>query len=118
MQAKGLKPCTFCGEKAAVAKGRDWWPFRKWYIVYCKECTAGTGAYSTEQLAKDAWNARSTAKPKAMYVGFNSHDAETRYRCPICEKPFGSWTIYGNKPNRNGTKHYCPHCETELEGLE
>jgi Lar family restriction alleviation protein len=118
MQAKGLKPCPFCGEKAAVAKGRDWWPVRKWYIVYCKECTAGTGAYSTEQLAKDAWNARSTAKPEAMYVGFNSHDAETRYRCPICEKPFGSWTIYGNMPNKNGTKHYCPHCETELEGLE
>lgn len=56
-------------------------------------------------------------KPKAIYLGFNSHDDEARYRCPVCKKPFGSWLIWSNKPNKNGIKKYCPHCETELEGI-
>ena len=54
-------------------------------------------------------------KPWAEYCGFSSHDCETWYRCPICKKTFGDWTIYHQKPNTNGTKDYCPHCETELD---
>lgn len=56
-------------------------------------------------------------KPHAIYVGFNSHDAETRYICSECGKPFGSWLIFHNEPNKNRSKHYCPFCEEELEGL-
>lgn len=57
-------------------------------------------------------------KPKAIYLGFNSHDDESRYRCPACNKPFGSWLVFLQQPNENGTKHYCPNCEVELDGLE
>lgn len=57
-------------------------------------------------------------KPKAIYLGFNSRDCESRYRCPVCKRPFGTWLILANVPNKNDTKKYCPHCETELEGLE
>ncbi len=57
-------------------------------------------------------------KPRAISVGFCSHDCEAHYKCPVCDKNFGSWTIFGQKENENGTKHYCPHCKTELEGLE
>lgn len=57
-------------------------------------------------------------KPRAIYVGFSSHDCESRYRCPCCNTPFGSWDIYNNSKNKNGTKQYCPSCKTELLGLE
>lgn len=57
-------------------------------------------------------------KPKAIYIGFSSHDCESRYKCPCCDKPFGSWEVFNNKKNENGTKHYCPSCKTELDGLE
>lgn len=57
-------------------------------------------------------------KPKAIYLGFSSHDCESRYRCPVCNKPFGSWEIFLQQPNENGTRYYCPHCETELDGLD
>lgn len=54
-------------------------------------------------------------KPKALWQSFNSHDCETYYRCPVCNKLFGDWLLFLQKPNENGTKDYCPHCETELE---
>lgn len=57
-------------------------------------------------------------KPKAIYLGFSSHDCESRYKCPCCDKPFGSWEVFNNKENENGTKRYCPICKMELDGLE
>ena len=51
-------------------------------------------------------------KPKAEYVGYNSHDCEAFYRCPVCYKTFGTWTIYGKKETR------CPHCNEELEDIK
>ena len=54
-------------------------------------------------------------KPKAIWQSFNSRDCETYYRCPVCKKVFGDWLIFLQEPNENGTKDYCPHCETELE---
>jgi uncharacterized C2H2 Zn-finger protein len=54
-------------------------------------------------------------KPKAIWHSFNSHDCETYYRCPVCNKLFGDWLIFLQEPNENGTKDYCPHCKTELE---
>lgn len=58
-------------------------------------------------------------KPKAIYLGFCSHDSEAHYKCPVCDKAFGSWTIWHQcaKLNENGTEKYCPYCKTELDGL-
>ena len=63
-------------------------------------------------------NNKEKNKARAIYVGFSSHDCEAHYKCPKCNKHFGSWTVFNQKPNDNNTKHYCPQCKTELEGLE
>ena len=50
-------------------------------------------------------------KPKVL--GFNSHDCETRYQC-ICGYCFGSWDLFHQEKNTNGTEKYCPRCKKEL----
>jgi len=57
-------------------------------------------------------------KPTAIYRGFSQHDCESHYTCPVCGINFGGWSVFANKPNENGNKHYCPNCKTELGGLE
>lgn len=57
-------------------------------------------------------------KLRAIYCGFCNHDCEVRYKCPVCGCPFGSWEVYHNPENVNGTKEYCPVCKTELDGLK
>jgi hypothetical protein len=53
-------------------------------------------------------------KPRPIWNGFSPHDCETWYICPICKCVFGSWTIYHQEKNENGTNEYCPNCHTEL----
>lgn len=60
----------------------------------------------------------SKQKPIAIYLGYAQRDCESHYKCPVCDKNFGSWSIFHNKKNENGTDKYCPHCKTELDGLE
>lgn len=57
-------------------------------------------------------------KKMAIYKGFSQHDCEAWYECPVCHKSFGSWTVSHNEKNDNGTTKYCPHCKTELAGLD
>lgn len=57
-------------------------------------------------------------KPRAIDESYCNHDCEAWYRCPICNEVFGSWTIFHQEKNENGTKEYCPYCKTELEGLK
>ena len=57
-------------------------------------------------------------KKRAIYNGFCNHDCEAWYKCPECGKPFGSWSIYHQPKNENGTKNYCPFCKIELDGLD
>lgn len=58
------------------------------------------------------------SKQKVIYTGFSQHDCEAWYICPCCNKSFGSWSVFHNALNENGTKKYCPHCKEELDGLE
>lgn len=53
-----------------------------------------------------------TAKetPKAIYEGFSSHDCETWYKCPVCNKKFGSWSLPSGEKIAN-----CPCCGAELQ---
>ena len=57
-------------------------------------------------------------KPRAIYESFCSHDCEVHYSCPLCGGKFGSWLIFGQPKNENGTDKYCPHCKAELDGLD
>lgn len=56
-------------------------------------------------------------RAEAIYLSYSSRDCESWYQCPLCGKRFGSWSIYHQEPNENGTKEYCPHCKQELAGL-
>lgn len=60
----------------------------------------------------------SKKKLQAVYLGFSNHDCEARYICPVCRKGFGSWAVFNQPKNKNGTKKYCPHCKVELNGLD
>ena len=57
-------------------------------------------------------------KKRALYVGFSSHNCEAFFECPYCKKIFGSWRVFNQKENENGTNKYCPHCKEELDGLD
>lgn len=57
-------------------------------------------------------------KKKAIYKGYNPRDCEAFYECPDCGKVFGSWLVFHQEENENGTNKYCPHCKVELEGLD
>lgn len=59
-----------------------------------------------------------TTKERARYIGFCDHDCEAHYECPYCKKRFGSFAVFHQKENENGTKKYCPHCKKELNGLD
>ena len=51
--------------------------------------------------------------PKAIYMGFSSHDCEAHYKCPLCKGNFGSWSTTFYK--KNGKEHCkCPRCQAEL----
>lgn len=54
---------------------------------------------------------RAKSKPIAIYLGFCSHDCEAYYRCPVCGKGFGSWSI-------NMKDVRCPRCKAELGGIK
>lgn len=58
--------------------------------------------------------AGNNVKPRAIYIGFDSHGCETHYECPVCGRHFGSWSLERNEAGNR----YCPECKTELDGLE
>lgn len=57
-------------------------------------------------------------KKRAIYLSFSYHDCEAWYKCPECGEAFGSWSVFTQEKNENGTKHYCPFCKMELDGLD
>lgn len=76
------------------------------------------GHIETEEEPAPAVKSENLPKPRAIYNGYNSHDCEAWYKCPVCDKAFSSWTIYHQKANENNTKNYCPKCKVELSGLD
>lgn len=56
-------------------------------------------------------------KKRAVFKHFDGHDCETWYTCPYCGKTFGSWEVFRQKQNENGTSEYCPRCKKEVAGL-
>ena len=52
--------------------------------------------------------------PKAVYKSFNSHDCEAYYKCPLCNKTFGSWSLPAGYDSKDKGTASCPCCGTEL----
>ena len=55
---------------------------------------------------------------RAIQIGYDDHDCDAVYKCSKCKQVFFGSHIYHHKPNENGTRKYCPHCNTELKGLD
>ena len=55
---------------------------------------------------------------RAIQIGYDVHDCDAVYRCLKCKQVFFGSYIYHHNPNENGTRKYCPHCKTELKGLD
>ena len=96
-----------------------------WCLVGDKDAEYGTGRLFLEQFFGETWflseeeaeqalQRYGKSAPRAIYEGYNSHDCEAWYSCPICNEKFGSWSV---KKNDNGRK-CCPSCKTELDGLD
>ena len=81
-------------------------------VTRCGDC----GLYYKPSLGHKCKGKRK--KKRAFFLGYSDHDCEAWYECPYCKKHFGSWSIFHNEKNVNGTRGYCPHCKEELEGLE
>lgn len=50
-----------------------------------------------------------------IYIGFSSHDCESWYKCPYCDRAIGSWSFPSSEEIRRGIKLYCPRCKKELK---
>ena len=45
--------------------------------------------------------------PITIYQSYNSHDCEAFYKCPICNRTFGSWSY-------DEQKKKCPWCKSRI----
>ena len=53
-----LKPCPFCGGKAAISKGFTLRIKGTAYLVHCLKCDTMSSLYGTKRAAKKHWNRR------------------------------------------------------------
>lgn len=75
----------------------------------CDECLMRIRNEMKESKCETSKTETAKETPKAIYEGFNSHDCETRYKCPVCNGNFGSWSLPSCAKIAN-----CPCCGTEL----
>lgn len=95
---KELKPCPFCGGRAAVVESS---PVYLAYRVRCRRCGAETGMYTTAINAVRCWNDREERMCKPIWT-------EDGYACNKC----GYW--WPLKHYDNGKPHYCPNCGAKV----
>lgn len=56
---------------------------------------------------------KSSLKP-LISNGFSGHDCSRYYICPYCGQTINSYDLSSNKPKKNGSTEYCPHCKEEF----
>ena len=85
-----LEPCPFCGSEAnMVDEGSECAPDRFWACCPNPSCfVEGTGVYSTEEKAAEAWNARweRTCKCEQCGHSFKPTNPEQKYCSKECKR--------------------------------
>lgn len=94
-----LKPCPFCGGKAAIAQNAS--VFLD-YRVYCKRCGAETGMYTTAIKAVRCWNTREERE----CMNIDNYKAFGEFTCSECGDHWRDFV-----PD---TFHYCPRCGAKV----
>lgn len=90
---KNLKPCPFCGGKAAAFEPVS----GEWVHVLCPSCGTESDYYDDEEEAIEAWNTRAERTCKIKSVGlvdefFIAYDLSCGHQamedepsyCPVC----------------------------------
>lgn len=101
-----LKPCPFCGGEAVFhdcLRPPETYPCR----VYCDNCWAEVGGYSTEAEAIAAWNSRAerTCECVAEYAESPIDGKKiVLHRCSACHELM--------RPHMR----YCPNCGAKVVG--
>ena len=99
-----LKPCPFCGGEAVFhnsLRPPETYPCR----VYCDNCWAEVGGYSTEAEAIAAWNSRAEASGCECEM----------FRYSNVLGPIDEWQCSECRADVNGLAddtppNYCPNC--------
>ena len=93
-----LKPCPFCGGKAAVVESS---PVYLAYRVRCKRCGAETGMYTTAIQAVRCWTDRAE---RMCRIKTRDIDGIEEDFCTAC----------GNEVACYYLPHYCPNCGAKV----
>ena len=104
-----LLPCPFCGGEAVFhdcLRPPETFPCR----VYCDNCWAEVGGYSTKAEAIAAWNTRAERTCKNAYEYRDSNGVLHRdariFKCSECG--FKVNDFYGD--DEQNFPNYCPNC--------
>lgn len=126
---EGLKPCPFCGGKAAVVQNATTTYFLD-YRVRCKRCGAETGMYTTAIKAVRCWNNRSacddcqmggvpaTEKNMAKYGWVKERTCRNTHKnrwfsCSECG--FGFMDMFAcDEHDIEEQPRYCPNCGAKV----
>lgn len=55
-----------------------------------------------------------TDATKMNYIGYNSHDSEAIYECPVCGKEYGGWQLYRIQADTKLNYMVCNSCNSKL----
>lgn len=102
-----LKPCPFCGGRAAVAQNAS--VFLD-YRVYCKRCGAETGMYTTAIKAVRCWNTREERTCRAIPNREWVEKPECGVDCHTCSE-CGKVLFYDANED---CPRYCPNCGAKV----
>ena len=104
MMGDKLKPCPFCGGKAAIGHSASVYLDIR---VYCKRCGAETGMYTSEIKAANAWNTRAERT-----CHNDSYRLDTsRFKCSECGKG-GWWKDVADGQDK--VPSFCPNCGAKV----
>ena len=105
---KKLKPCPFCGAKAALVTGGE-----HLVQVFCPKCGAKLPACFGESKKSDAikaWNRRASNQKYGKWILYEDEDTNA-WECSVCHSV---QQLMEGTPFENHYR-YCPSCGAKMK---